>query len=206
MVIFDKKIVSNSEANYISIEGKVFNKKDLSNQINNFEGDLIILDDTEIQVVRKINKNKNYILLDGKEFCLDHSQSSYNLEKRFYKYALEKGILIENPHIEHARKDKDGNAYVLNEDYKFELGPGVLSIIGQGYSNLENKFITSLNKSNCKFQIYRDVYRQKENNNEEGYGWFIELFDNNIVGSRLIIDIEEELKIFTFDINLEEIL
>ena len=211
MVVFDDKKISNSEANYILIGDKIFSKKALSNYLKDSSKDYIIVDDEKIQVIckKKKNKIKYYLLLDGKEFCLDHSQSSYNLEKRFYKYATENDILIEDPNIDHARKEKDGNAYVLN-NYEFKLGEGVLSLIGDGYRNSKNKFITSLNKSNGKFQIYRNVYVEKSNpknstiglDDREGYEWFVKLFDENIGGSRIIIEIDEDKKIFTFDIEL----
>ena len=210
MVVFDKKIVSNSEANYILIGDKVFSKKALSNYVHNSNKDYIIVDNKKIDVISKKNKSKikYYLLLDGKEFCLDHSQSSYNLEKNFYKYATENNILIEDHELEHARKEKDGNAYVLN-GYEFKLGEGVLSLIGEEYKNRENKFITSLNKSNGKFQIYRKVYEEKSNPKnyigityDNGYEWFVELFDENIGGSRLVIDIDETKKIFVFDVEI----
>lgn len=205
MVVFDGKIVSNSEAYYILIGDKVFSKKALSSYVQNSKKDFIMVDNKKIDVIskKKGSKIKYFIMLDGKELCLDHSQSSYNLEKDFFKYATENKILVQNSDIQHARKDKDGNAYVLN-GYEFKLGEGVLSLIGEQYRNRENKFITSLNKSNGKFQIYRKVYDQKskESIGETGYEWFVELFDENIGGSRIVIDIDEKNKIFTFDVEL----
>ena len=205
MVVFDGKIVSNSEAYYILIGDKVFSKKALSSYVQNSKKDFIMVDNKKIEVIskKKGSKIKYFIILDGKELCLDHSQSSYNLEKDFFKYATENKILIQNPDIQHARKDKDGNAYVLN-GYEFKLGEGILSLIGEQYKYRENKFITSLNKSNGKFQIYRKVYDQKskESIGETGYEWFVELFDENIGGSRIVIDIDENKKIFTFDVEL----
>lgn len=103
--------------------------------------------------------------------------------------------------LNYSRKETDGYAYVLNEDYDFKLGSNVLSLIGEGYGKVDNKFIASMNGTNGKFQIYRKVY------DEMGwrYGWFVELYDKNLSGNELLMHIDEINKTFTLDIHFLEI-
>ena len=91
----------------------------------------------------------------------------------------------------------DGNAYLLNNDYQFKLGPSALALIGESYGNVDNRFVTSMNGTNGKFQIYRKVYE------ELGwrYGWFVELYDKNLSGNELVLKIDEMNKVFTLDIE-----
>lgn len=142
-----------------------------------------------------------YSLKEGKVIKSGGGQSSYNLPKYFFKYATERGILIQGPSISYCRKEIDGNAYVLNEDYKFKLGQNILSLIGEGYGKVDNRFIASMNGTNGKFQVYRKVYE------ELGwrYGWFVELYDKNLSGNKLILEIDEKNEVFTIDIMFSEI-
>lgn len=125
------------------------------------------------------------------------AQGSYNLPKEFFEYAKQNNILIEDPDFEYARKEQDGNAYILANDYKFELGKGVKWLIGE--ENLTNcKFIMSLNSSNNKPQIYRKVYKNLE---EDKYGWFVKLYDKNLSGNEIVLNIDEDSKKLLFDIK-----
>ena len=121
-------------------------------------------------------------------------QSSYNLPSEFFKYAKSKNILIEDASINYVRKSVDGNAFVLQSDYIFKLGQGVLWLIGEEYRNIENKFIASKNTSNGKFQLYRKVYSSF---NSEEYDWFVKLYDKNICDNELVLDIDEKKKVLT---------
>lgn len=146
---------------------------------------------------KTISESEAYFSLEeGKLVKSGGGQSSYNLPRYFFKYATDRNILIEDPNINYPRKDIDGNAYVLSEDYEFRLGKSVLSLIGEDYRNVDNKFIASMNGTNNKFQIYRKVY------GEMGwrYGWFVELYDRNLSGNTLILDLDEKNKVFTIDI------
>ena len=89
---------------------------------------------------------------------------------------LKKNILIPDSNFSYARKGIDGNAFVLNKLFSFKLGKNVLSLIGEGYCHVDNKFVASMNGTNGKFQIYRKVY------DELGwrYGWFVDLYDRNM--------------------------
>lgn len=142
-----------------------------------------------------------YSFKEGNLIRSGGGQRSYNLPKYFYEYMTNKHILIEEPAISYSRKNIDGNAYVLNDNYNFKLGSGILSLIGKDYDNVDNQFIASMNGTNNKFQIYRKVYNQLG----WKYGWFVELYDKNLSGNQLILDIDEKNKIFMIDISFTEI-
>jgi hypothetical protein len=139
-----------------------------------------------------INSNENNIKSCG------GAQGSYNLPVEFLDYARDHNVLIQDPSIDYARKDKDGNAFVIQEEYTFKLGQGVLWLIGEEYDNNRNKFIASINSSNGKFQIYRTVYNKLSS---QEYGWFVKLYDKNLAGNELILNIDEGNKILKLDIR-----
>lgn len=143
----------------------------------------------------KYKINEGYIEIRKKNV-----QSSYNLDKNFCDYVEEKNILVEDPNLDYPRKDKDGNAFVLNEEYQLELGPGVLWLIGKEYSTRDNKFISSHN-DNGKIQVYNNVYK----NMGPDYEWFHKVYEKSIAGNVLEIDIDEEQKKFTVDIRFDSI-
>ena len=144
-----------------------------------------------------INKGENEILKTDR-----NSQGSYNLPSEFFEAAREKNVLIQDPSINYARKNIDGDAFVVSEEYKFKLGKGVLWLIGEDYAKENNKFIASKNTSNGKFQLYRTVYNKFAS---KEYEWFIKLIDNNLAGNELILDIDEENQILTLDIRFNVI-
>lgn len=149
------------------------------------------------EAMYKINNSENKILQISK-----NTQGSYNLPIEFYEVAKEKHVLVENPSIDYARKNKDGAAYVVTDTYKFKLGQGILWLIGDEYNNKNNKFIASVNESNGKFQLYRTVYKKF---NSDEYEWFVKLYDKNLVGNELILDIDEHNKILTIDVRFNSI-
>ena len=130
------------------------------------------------------------------------AQASYNLPSGFLEYAKSKNILIEDSNIEYARRKNDGNAFVLHSDYTFKLGHGVLWLIGEEYNNIENKFIASINASNGKFQLYKKVYDKLDS---PEYKWFVDLYNKNLSGNKLVLDIDEDNKILTLDIRFNAI-
>lgn len=142
-----------------------------------------------------------YSIRNGKTVISGGGQSSYNLPKKFFKYATEQNILIQEPHLAHSRRYIDGDAYILNEDYEFKLGPNAISLIGKKYDNDDNEFIASMNGTNNKFQIYRKAY----DNLGWEYDWFVELYDKNLSGNQLILNIDEKEMAFTLDIEFIEI-
>ena len=92
----------------------------------------------------------NYSLDGDKIIESGGGQSSYNLPTEFFDYATKKNILIKDPNLEHFRKNRDGDAYIPNPDYKFQLGSGVLWLIGDEYKE-DNKFVASVSSTNGKF-------------------------------------------------------
>ncbi|GAA0089495.1 AAA family ATPase [Clostridium perfringens] len=134
------------------------------------------------------------------------AQSSYNLPKDFFDVAKEKGVIVQDKDMRYKRKEDDGAPYVLAKSYKFKLGNGVLWLIGDEFAKRNNKFIASL-PSNNKFQLYRSVYNSMHNYNanKEEYEWFVKLYDKNLCGSELVLDIDEENKILTIDVRFNSI-
>lgn len=153
------------------------------------------------RVVKK-SQAKNYIS-GNKLIKSDGAQASYNLPKEFFLDAKDKGVLVETS-MDYPRKYDDGNAYILNSNYKFKLGQGVLWLIGEEYKNIENKFILSKSGTNNKIITYRTVYNQMSKN-DRGYKWFVDLYDKNLAGNKLIFNIDEDRKIFTWDIEFSGI-
>lgn len=128
-------------------------------------------------------------------------QSSYNIPTEFFEYAKENGILVADSGFEYARK-QDGDAYVLNEDYKLSFGDGVLWLIGSEYKGKKNKIIGSVGYTNNKFQFFRSVYNSLDKNE---YGWFVELYDKNLRGNKLILEIDEINKVLIIDIEFSSV-
>ena len=105
-----------------------------------------------------ISESEAYYRIDGDKIIKSGgAQASYNLPYEFFNYATKNKILVKDPNLEHFRKVKDGDAYIPHPDYKFQLSPGVLWLIGDGYEE-GNKFIASVNGTNNKLQIYKVVY------------------------------------------------
>lgn len=142
-----------------------------------------------------IKQNENTIGLGG------GGQKSYNLPVEFLNKAMDKGVLIEDPNMDYYRKDKDGNAVVLNNEYVLKLGSGVIWLIGDEFDNEKNKFIGSV-ASNEKFQLYRTVYNKLK---LPEYQWFVALYDKNLAKNELVLDIDEENKRLTIDIRFKSI-
>ena len=54
-----------------------------------------------------------------------------------------------------------------------------------------------MNGTNNKFQIYRKAYAKLG----WEYDWFVELYDINLSGNQLILNIDEKDRVFTLDIE-----
>ena len=139
------------------------------------------------------------------------AQASYNLEQEFFDYIINHNILNNEPKT-YTRTKGDSEVivhdYLLNEkDYTFELGPGVLWLINDDFKDTNNKFIASIgiptdeHKRNMKPQLYKTSYRRYG----KGYEWFLDLYAKNLVGNKLVFDIDEENKILTLDIKFNAI-
>lgn len=154
-----------------------------------------------VEFRREIKKTQAKFIIHNDEFIISENnvgqQSSYNLPQDFIDYALENGVLVEDASIDYSRKDSDGNAYRLSDDYKLELAPGVIWMIGDKYKEIDNFFITSQNEAKDgtkKFQLFRKVYNDLKNSktaDSKKFDWFVELYDKNLVGNSLLIEIDE---------------
>ena len=136
------------------------------------------------------------------------SQRQYYLQTDFFKKAVEEyHFFKEDPNFDYPRKEKDGNAYVLNDDYKFKLGPAILWLIGEEYNRDDNKLIISINDYNKITMATRNFSQMGNekypNSKKEDYEWFIKLYDNNISNTKLIFRTYEENneKILELDIK-----
>ncbi len=129
-----------------------------------------------------------------------NQQSSYNLPADFIDYVLELGAIVKDANLEYNRKVSDGNAYVIHKDWEFKLADGILWLLGDDFKSRNNQFIASTAK-NGKTQFFRGVYNELANNNKE-YEWFVRLYDRNIVGSTMIFEINNDLKLITLDVKL----
>ena len=141
------------------------------------------------------------------------TQRSYNAPQDFFYYAKNFGIINRTPEEDNTRKSKNGDIkvkqYFLSEDYSFKLGLGVLWIIGEKdvddkYASEKYKFFVSTGinmqtHKKIKPQIYKTEYSNKSQQ-EDGYKWFVELYDKNLAGNDIIFSIDHENKVFTFDV------
>lgn len=128
------------------------------------------------------------------------SQSVYNLKKDFFNELKEKNVLREDPSFEYDRKSKDGNAFVLSDEYTLQLSEGILWMIGDKYSKTNNKFMVVINSSNNKIQISRSIY---DSLNKDEYGWFVKLYDKNLRGNELVFEIDTKNKKIYLDIKFK---
>lgn len=148
----------------------------------------------------------NYKIAKGEKFNFIVSssggQSSYNLPKEFADYAIENGILVASPDFQYTRKTKDGDAYLLSDEYTLQLGKGVLWLIGSQYAQKENLFFVSKGYQNNKYQLFRASYKDQANPNCD---WFVELYDKNLAGSELVIIVDSDAKKLVLDISLNAV-
>lgn len=158
-----------------------------------------------MQFIKEISTSEAKFLIEdtGKAIRSGGAQGSYNLPSDFLNEATNKNILIKDPNMNYCRKEIDKDAFVLNKEYAFKLGPGVIWLIGDKFNNLNNKFIGSINSSNGKFQLYRTVYNKL---GSDEYEWFVDLYDKNLAKNHLVLNIDEENKIFTIDVRFKSII
>ena len=133
-------------------------------------------------------------------------QSSNYVGTEFFKDAKEKNVIHQTkvegyPGGERANDEQ----YILNDDYTFELGLGVLKLIGEEYADYNNKFLVSFPQTKSgKPQLNKRVYETIAKN-DVGYQWFVKLYSNNISENTLILDIDEENKKLILDIDFTAI-
>lgn len=130
-------------------------------------------------------------------------QSSNYVGIKFFNDALNKNILVKTDIGGYPRSQDD--VYELNREFKFKLGPEVLKFIGDEYNNFINKFIISYpNTKDGKPQLNRKVYK-KLSERYDGFSWFVELYDKNISGNKLLITVDEDEKLVILDVEFSSI-
>ncbi|MGU8437171.1 McrB family protein [Clostridium perfringens] len=152
---------------------------------------------------KKLGKSESSYYIDfstgDSKKISSNSQGSYNLSNDFFNFAKRNNVLIEDEDMEYNRKGIDGNAFVLNSDYKLKLGLGVLVLIGTKYWHSNNKFIASVAPSNGKLQINKSVCSGL---NDYEYGWFVDLYNNNLKDNQLVLDVDLINKVLKIDVIL----
>ena len=127
-------------------------------------------------------------------------QWSYNIPVDFFDDLKEKEILIKQS-TDSSRQKIDGDGYVIDEKYTFQLGSGTLWIIGEEFKKKNNKFIIFRSGTNNKCILYKTVYKELG----EDYEWFVKLYDNNLKGNDIILEVDEKEKTVTFDVRFNAI-
>ena len=130
-------------------------------------------------------------------------QSSNYVGTDFFNDALEKNVIYRTTVEGYPTTNSRGSdeQYVLNENYTFELGSGVLALIGDEYKNIGNKFIVSYPQTQSgKPQLNKVVYKTLARK-DKGYEWFFKLYISNISGNKLLLDIDEENRKLIVDIE-----
>lgn len=130
-------------------------------------------------------------------------QASNYVGTKFFNDALKKNIIVKTIIGGYPRPQDD--VYKLNEDYKFKLGPEALKFVGDEYDTYTNKFIVSYpDTEDGKPQLNRRAYK-KLSEIYDGFSWFVELYDKNISGNKLLISVDEDEKVLTLDIEFSSI-
>ena len=133
------------------------------------------------------------------------AQASNYVGTGFFKAAIEKGVIFQTTIEGYPPKRDFDEQYALNENYSFELGSGILDLIGNDYKDRNNKFVVSFPQTKSgKPQLNKVVYKTLAKN-DRSYEWFVELYSNNITGNKLVFDIDEENKKLVVDVRFTAI-
>lgn len=164
---------------------------------------------------REIKKTQAKFIINSDELVVTENnvgqQSSYNLPQEFIDYSLNNGVLVEDATIEYARKSSDGNAYRLADGYKLEIAPGLIWMLGKKYKDIDNFFLTSKNEAKdgtSKFQLFRAVYEKLSKSHEanhSSFDWFVELYDKNLVGNSLLLEVIPEERVLRLDVEMNAV-
>lgn len=154
----------------------------------------------------KINESQAYYAVEN--VILKRSggaQASNYVGMGFFDDALEKGIIIRTT-LDNYPPNRDlDEQYILNKNYEFELGSGILDLIGNKYKD-NNKFIISYPQTkDGKPQFNKGVYKTLSKE-DKGYEWFFELYMKNVTGNKLTFNIDEKNKKLTVDIQLSALI
>lgn len=164
---------------------------------------------------REIKKTQAKFIIDSDTLVVSENnvgqQSSYNLPQEFIDYSLNNGVLVEDATIEYSRKATDGNAYRLADGYKLVFAPGLHWMLGNKFKDVDNFFLASKNKAKdgtSKFQLFRTVYEKLSKSHEANHAsfdWFVELYDRNLVGNSLLLEVIPEEKVLKLDVEMNAI-
>ena len=143
-----------------------------------------------------ISRSEAYYKKDAFGNVVDNNgggkQVSYNLPQEFIDGLIDANAIV----------PVDGSLYkrvawMLNPEYEFYLGTGVIKLIGPQYESVDNKFLLSEGIGNTKWQLFKSMYKKSGG---RGFKWFVDLYDSAIEGSELILDLDVMHRRLTMDI------
>lgn len=133
-------------------------------------------------------------------------QASNYVGAGFFKEALANNVLYQTNIEGYPSKRDFDEQYVLNEDYSFELGSGILELIGEEYGHSNNKFIVSFPQTKSgKPQLNKVAYKTLSKI-DKSYEWFVELYSKNISGNKLLFDIDYENNNLLIDVKFSSLI
>lgn len=129
-------------------------------------------------------------------------QCSYNLPIELESYLLSIHA-IESNSIGNSQQNKD---YYLCNDFRLELGRNILAIIGKDFEKKDNKIVFTHTEgadgSTKKIQLKRTCFKDMQH---DDYKWFVDLYDYNVEGMELLIEVEEEEKKIKIDLDISKL-
>ena len=158
-------------------------------------------------VTKEIRDAQAWFSWDVQKIVSGGKQGSYYIEDDEFNKLKEDKILIQKE-VEFYPTDHDrpnDTVYGLN-GYEFILGPEILEIIGEEYKEGNEFLIACTQPPFPKNELLKATFEKLSKHNP-GYKWFVELYDNNISKTNLVIDVCEEgdKKIFKLDIEYPSI-
>ena len=229
-----KKDISYSEAEYFRVGGEIKDQKTLEKILSNSEQNFIGIGNEEIEVLRE--DDKIYLMLDeqvklgNRQSSYNLTTDFFNKfnEKIFFEVDIgnipednesdrvytreyvkefkeEEGVLLDFNDYPGGNRAND-RVYILEEGYKFKLGPNILNLIGKDfYDNDKNQFILSYPTSGKKHpQFHCKVYDTLSKKGNEGCKWFVDLYDKNVAKDEIVFYLKD--KLFIFDIKTKNYL
>lgn len=130
-------------------------------------------------------------------------QCSYNLPIDLEDYLLKlEAIYID---FEDNKPQNNGKyiKYKLVDDYKMELGPNIIAVIGVEFININNNVVFThtegKNGSSKKIQLKKTDF---SNEKDITYSWFSKLYEKNIENIDFVVYVDDENKNLKFDLEL----
>lgn len=145
---------------------------------------------TYSHVVRYSQANFEYIHGNKSRNIRAGKQYSYNIPKVMFYELKRFGI------IDFYDADEQGEDYYLVDKIELVLSDNIISLIGQHYKNKKNEFFIRHAFSNGKAQLIRKAYHEKGTTHQ----WFVDLYDNNIIGSTMLYIYDKVNNRFIIDV------